>query len=49
MSKNASLRWDDHYSYFFGGLTEEEQRYRDYYQTDYEKDPEDEMIEQQID
>lgn len=34
-------RWTDNYTYFFGGLTEEEQMYRDYFQTDIENDPED--------
>jgi len=24
MRKRAALRWDNHYSYFFGGLSEEE-------------------------
>ena len=35
-------RWIENYTYFFGGLTEEEQQYRDYFQTDIENDPEDE-------
>ncbi|CAI2358834.1 unnamed protein product [Moneuplotes crassus] len=34
-------RWTDNYTYFFGGLTEEEQMYRDYFQTDLEEHPED--------
>jgi hypothetical protein len=33
------------FTYFFGGLTEEEQMYRDYYQTDIEQDPESDVIE----
>lgn len=37
-------RWTDNYTYFFGGLTEEEQMYRDYFQTDLEEDPEDEVV-----
>lgn len=48
MKDRAIGRWDNHYSYFFGGLTEEEQKYRDYYETDQEMDPQDEMIEQII-
>jgi len=24
MRKEANLRWDNHYTYFFGGLSEEE-------------------------
>lgn len=38
-------RWVDNYTYFFGNLTEEEQMYRDYFQTDIEQNPEDEFIE----
>ena len=29
-------RWAKNYTYFFGNLTEEEQQYRDYFQTDIE-------------
>ena len=36
-------RWTDNYTYFFGGLSEEEQMYRDYFETDLELDPEDEV------
>jgi hypothetical protein len=39
-------RWTENYTYFFGGLTEEEQMYRDYFETDIEQDPEDEHIEE---
>lgn len=49
MQAAISNRWDNNYSFFYGELTEEEQRYRDYYQTDLEKYPEDENIEQKID
>lgn len=42
-------RWTENYTYFFGGLTEDEQMYRDYFQTDLEADPEDDFIESQID
>lgn len=35
----------DNYTFFFGNLTEEEQQYRDYFETDIENDPEDEYIE----
>jgi hypothetical protein len=42
-------RWVENYTYFFGGLTEEEQQYRDYFETDLEDDPEDDFIEDQID
>ena len=33
-------RWTENYTYFFGGLTEEEQQYKDYFLTDIENDPE---------
>lgn len=39
-------RWTDNYTYFFGGLTEEEQMYRDYFQTDIEQNPEDEVADE---
>ena len=39
-------RWTDNYTYFFGGLTEEEQMYRDYFQTDLEDNPENEKFEE---
>jgi len=42
-------RWSNHYTYFFGGLTEEEQMYRDYFETDLEVDPEDEHVEEFFD
>jgi len=42
-------RWTDNYTYFFGGLTEEEQMYRDYFQTDIEEDPEDTRQEEFMD
>jgi hypothetical protein len=37
------------FTYFFGNLTEEEQMYRDYYQTDLENDPESEVLEDKYD
>lgn len=42
-------RWTENYTYFFGGLTEEEQMYRDYFETDLENDPEDSYIEDFLD
>ncbi len=42
MLELKKLRWEDHYAFFTGTLTEEEQQYRDYYQTDLENYPEDE-------
>lgn len=45
MLERKQERWTDNYTYFFGGLTEEEQQYRDYFQTDIEDDFEDENLE----
>lgn len=42
MQERKQERWVQNYTYFFGGLTEEEQQYKDYFQTDIENDPEDE-------
>ena len=42
-------RWSENFTYFFGGLTEEEQQYRDYFLTDIENDPEDTYIEEFFD
>lgn len=42
-------RWAENYTYFFGGLTEEEQMYRDYFETDLEADPEDDYAAEQLD
>lgn len=38
-------RTTENFTYFFGGLTEEEQMYRDYFETDLEEDPEDSFVE----
>lgn len=42
-------RWQSNYTFFYGGLTEEEQKYRDYFETDLENYPEDEEIESKLD
>jgi len=34
MRERASKRWDTAYTVFTGELTEEEQKYRDYFETD---------------
>lgn len=49
MLEKSSSRWSSDYTFFLGGLTEEEQRYRDYYQTDLELEPENEAKEELID
>lgn len=46
MLERKRQRWTENYTFFFGGLTEEEQQYRDYFQTDIEEDPEDEHVEE---
>jgi hypothetical protein len=38
-------RWTENFTYFFGGLTEDEQLYRDYFETDLENEPEDSYVE----
>ena len=49
MLEAKKKRWTENYTYFFGGLTEEEQQYRDYFQTDLENDPESEALEEFLD
>ena len=46
MLERKNKRWNENYTFFFGGLTEEEQQYRDYFQTDFEQDPDDEFIDE---
>ena len=45
MVDSKKKRWTENYTYFFGGLTEEEQQYKDYFATDIEEDFEDEELE----
>jgi hypothetical protein len=49
MLEKKRERWTENFTYFFGGLTEEEQMYRDYFETDLERDPEDDHAEELID
>lgn len=42
-------RWVSNYTYFFGNLTEEEQQYRDYFESEIEGDPEDDWIDEKLD
>mmetsp|Transcript_42751 Transcript_42751/g.65702 ORF Transcript_42751/g.65702 Transcript_42751/m.65702 type:complete len:483 (+) Transcript_42751:287-1735(+) len=49
MIQQRNERWNSNYTYFFGGLTEEEQQYRDYFQTDLEVDPEDDYLDDKFD
>ena len=46
MLESKKKRWTENYTYFFGGLTEEEQQYRDYFQTDIENDPENDAFDE---
>lgn len=41
MLERANKRWDGAYTLYSGNLTEEEQKYRDYFETDLEKNRED--------
>ena len=45
MTDRSRVRTQDNFAFFTGNLTEEEQKYRDYFETDLENDPEDEFIE----
>ena len=47
MKDRIKNRQIDNYTYFLGNLTEEEQQYRDYFETDLEEDPDDEFYEQE--
>lgn len=49
MLERKRQRWTENYTYFFGGLTEEEQMYRDYFESDLEMDPEDDYADEQLD
>ena len=49
MLEKKKDRWSANYTYFFGNLTEEEQQYRDYFQTELEIDPEDDYIDEKFD
>jgi hypothetical protein len=49
MQEKKKARWVENYTYFFGGLTEEEQLYRDYFETDLENDPEDDYVDEFLD
>lgn len=49
MLERKRKRWTENYTYFFGGLTEEEQQYRDYFESDLDQDPEDAFVEDFLD
>lgn len=49
MQQRAKERWDGSYTLYTGTLTEEEQKYRDYFQTDLENFKDDEVLEEYLD
>ena len=49
MTERMRERTIDNYAFFFGNMTEEEQQYMDYFETDLENDPDDEFAEQKRD
>ena len=49
MLERKQKRVTENFTYFYQGLTEEEQQYRDYFETDVEADPEDEHLEEMVD
>jgi len=49
MVERRNERQVDNYTFFYGNLTEEEQQYRDYFETDIEEDPEEERIDEILD
>ena len=49
MLERSRNRWDGNYTIFSGTLIEEQQRYRDYFETDLEKNNEDERLEEYLD
>ena len=46
MTDRTRERTNDNFAFFFGNLTEEEQKYRDYFETDLENDPEDAFVDE---
>ena len=46
MLDRANKRWDGSYTLYTGNLTEDEQKYRDYFETDLENYNEDERLEE---
>ena len=49
MLERANKRWNGAFTVFSGNLTEEEQRYRDYFETDLDQEREDERLEEYLD
>jgi len=49
MIARRNERWNKNYTFFFGGLTEEEQQYRDYFESDQEIQMEDDYLDEKLD
>ena len=49
MIQRRNERWNRNYTYFFGNLTEEEQQYRDYFQSDLDIQMEDDYVDEKMD
>lgn len=49
MQEREKQRWDGAYTLYSGSLTEEEQKYRDYFETDLDNFKEDERVEEHLD
>lgn len=49
MMERNKARWENSMTFYYGELSEEEQKYRDYYETDLEKYPENEQFEEKLD
>jgi hypothetical protein len=49
MLSRRNERWNQNYTFFQGNLTEEEQQYRDYFESDVEIDPEDDFVDGLLD
>jgi hypothetical protein len=49
MLERSSKRWDNAYTVYSNDLTEEEQKYRDYFETDLQNYREDERLEEVLD
>jgi len=49
MLTRRNERWNQNFTFFQGNLTEEEQQYRDYFESDIELDPEDDYVDEMLD
>ena len=49
MLSKKNERWNQNYTYFFGNLTEEEQQFRDYFESDMEIQLEDDKVDEKYD